>query len=54
MKKFKVYVNVHHVIDDVEANSEQEAKEIVRDTDYYIWDDHFTDLIIKVEEEEDE
>ena len=54
MKKFKVYVNVHHTIQGVEANSEEEAKEKVRDPDYYIWDDHFTDLIIKVEEEEDE
>ena len=48
MKKFKVYVNVYHKIDDVEANSEEEAKE--KATDDYIWNDHIKDVIIDVEE----
>ncbi len=48
MPKFKVYVIVYHLIDDVEANSAEEAKELAS-TDY-IWDDHIKDVIIDVEE----
>ena len=42
MPKFKVYVTVYHRID-VEANSAEEAKELVKEE---IWDDHIKDVII--------
>ena len=45
MPKFKVYVTVYHRID-VEANSAEEAKELVQEE---IWDDHIKDVIIDVE-----
>jgi hypothetical protein len=48
MPKFKVYVVVHHMIDDIEANSAEEAKELAASD--YIWDDCIKDVIIDVEE----
>ena len=33
MKKFKVHVDVHHILDDVEASSAEEAKQKA-------WDDY--------------
>ena len=46
MPKFKVYVTVYHRID-VEANSAEEAKELVKEE---FWHDHIKDEIIDVEE----
>jgi len=51
MPNFKVYVTVYHMIDDIEASNEDEAKELA--TSDYIWDDHIKDCIIDVEEVED-
>ena len=51
MRKFKVYVTVYHRIDDIEANSADEAKELASSD--YIWDDHIKDVIIDVEEMDD-
>ena len=47
MPKFKVYVTVYHRINDIEASSEEEAKELAKEE---IWDDHIKDVIIDVEE----
>ena len=52
MRKFKVYVTVYHMIDDIEANSADEAKELASSD--YIWDDHIKDVIIDVEEMDDD
>ena len=51
MRKFKVYVTVYHMIDDIEANSMNEAQE--KASNDYIWDDHIKDVIIDVEEMDD-
>ncbi len=51
MRKFKAYVIVYHLIDDIEANSADEAKELASSD--YIWDDHIKDVIIDVEEMDD-
>ncbi len=50
MRKFKVYVTVYHMIDDIEANSMNEAQELAKEE---IWDDHIKDVIIDVEEVDD-
>jgi len=52
MKKFKAYVIVYHLIDDIEANSMNEAQE--KASNDYIWDDHIKDVIIDIEEVSDE
>jgi hypothetical protein len=52
MRKFKAYVIVYHLIDDIEANSMNEAQE--KASNDYIWDDHIKDVIIDVEEVSDE
>ena len=51
MRKFKVYVTVYHMIDEIEANSMNEAQE--KASNDYIWDDHIKDVIIDVEEMDD-
>ena len=51
MRKFKVYIIVYHMIDDIEANSMNEAQE--KASNDYIWDAHIKDVIIDVEEIED-
>lgn len=48
MPSYKVYVTVYHTIDDVEADSPEQAKEIV--TTDVIWDDHVKDVAVDVEE----
>jgi hypothetical protein len=48
MPKFKVNVTVYHAFYDIEASSEEEAKELAASD--YIWDDHIMDVIIDVEE----
>jgi len=51
MPKFKVYVTVYHMIDDIEASNEDEAKELA--TSDYNWNDHIKDCIVDVEEMDD-
>jgi hypothetical protein len=48
MTKFKVYVTVYHMIDDIEASNEDEAKELAASD--YNWNDHIKDCIVDVEE----
>lgn len=48
MGKYKVYINVYHVIEDIEADSPEEAKELA--TTEYIWDAHIIDCDFEVEE----
>lgn len=50
-KNYTVYVTVYHQIDNVEANSPQEAEELA-ETDY-IWDDYICHYDIEAEEKED-
>ena len=52
MPNFDVRITVYHLIDDIEASNEEEAKELA--TSDYIWDDHIKDCIIDVEEITDE
>ena len=47
MTQYKVYVTVYHCIRDIEADSPEEAKELAKEE---IWDDHISDVIIDVEE----
>lgn len=49
-KTYTVYISVYHRIDDVEADSLEEAKELA--VSDYIWDDHITDSCIEAEEQE--
>jgi len=51
MRKFKVNVTVYHAFYDIEASSEEEAKELAASD--YIWDDHIMDVILDVEEMDD-
>ena len=51
MPNYKVYVTVYHTIDDVEADSPEEARKIV--TSDVIWDDHIKDVDVDVEEQDD-
>ncbi len=48
MGKYKVYINVYHLIKDIEADSPEEAKNLA--TNEYIWDDHIIDCDFEVEE----
>ena len=48
MPMFKVNVTVYHAFYDIEASSEEEAKELAASD--YIWDDHIMDVILDVEE----
>ena len=43
MPKFKVYIRV--MIDDIEASSEEEAKELAASE--YIWEDYFKDFEVE-------
>ena len=47
-KVYTVYVTVYHRIDNVEADSPEEAEELA--TTDYIWDEHIKDSCIEVEE----
>lgn len=47
MGKYKVYINVYHVIKDIEADSPEEAKNLA--TTEYIWNDHVLDCDMKAE-----
>ena len=52
MPKYKAYIDIYHVIRDIEADSPDEAKDsAIHD---YIWDDHIEDSNIEVEEITDE
>ena len=51
MKKYKVYMTQLYVFYDVEADSPEEARDIV--TDSYIWDDHFVEMGMDIEEVEE-
>ena len=48
MGKYKVYINVYHLIKDIEADSPEEAKNLA--TNEYIWNDHVIDCDMKAEE----
>ena len=47
MPKYKVYVTVYHCIEDIEADSFDQAKE--KASEDHIWDDHIKDVVIDVE-----
>jgi len=51
MTKYKAYLTVYHCIKDIEADSPEEAEELLS-TDY-IWDDHIKDIAIDIEEMKD-
>ena len=48
MTQYKAYVTVYHCIRDIEADSPEEAKQ--KASEDYIWDDHISDVIVNVEE----
>jgi hypothetical protein len=50
-KSYTVYVTVYHRIDDVEADSPEEAEELA--TSDYIWDEHMKYCHIEAEENAD-
>ena len=50
MPKYRAYLTVYHGIYDIEADSPEEAEELVQ-TDY-IWDDYIKDIILDIEAEE--
>jgi len=50
-KSYTVYISVYHRIDNVEADSPEEAEELA--TTDYIWDDHITDCCIEAEGNDD-
>ena len=47
MPKYKVYVTVYHCIEDIEADSFDQAKE--KASEDHICDDHIKDVVIDVE-----
>lgn len=51
MTKYKVVMTQYYVFHDVEAESVEEAKDIV--THSYIWDDHFDSCYFHVENMEE-
>ena len=51
MPKYKAYIDVYHVIRDIEADDPEHAKE--QAIHHYIWDDFIMDSSIVVEEIED-
>lgn len=46
--KYKAYINVYHVIKDIEADSLEEAKDLAIND--FVWNDHVLDCSIRVEE----
>ena len=47
-KSYTVYISVYHRIDNVEADSPEEAEELA--TTDYIWDEYIKDSCIEAEE----